>query len=100
MALVSASQGIGDALGLPAGAFVTEHADWHVLYLASAGFAAVALLLARRCVAESPVRAPGRFNLVGAAGFWNILRDCRLRGDGVRHAMHGVARPHNLALTG
>lgn len=29
-----------------------------------------------------------------------ILCDCRLRGDGVRHAMHGVARLHNLALTG
>ncbi|GGZ32302.1 hypothetical protein GCM10010365_61330 [Streptomyces poonensis] len=31
---------------------------------------------------------------------WKILRDCRLRGDGVRHAMHGVARLHDLALTG
>lgn len=31
---------------------------------------------------------------------WKILRDCRSRGDGVRHAMHGVARLHNLALTG
>lgn len=31
---------------------------------------------------------------------WKILRDCRLRGDGVRHAMHGVARLHSLALTG
>jgi hypothetical protein len=29
---------------------------------------------------------------------WKILRDCPLRGDGVRHAMHGVARLHNLAL--
>ncbi|MET8743502.1 transposase [Streptomyces sp. NPDC004728] len=31
---------------------------------------------------------------------WKILRDCRLRGDGVQHAMHGIARLHNLALTG
>lgn len=29
---------------------------------------------------------------------WKILRDCRLRGDGVRHAVHGVARLHKLAL--
>lgn len=29
-----------------------------------------------------------------------ILRDCRLKGDGVRHAMLGIARLHNLALTG
>ncbi|MFG3097708.1 MFS transporter [Streptomyces sp. NPDC048202] len=49
MALMSACQGIG-------GAFVAEHADWHVLYLASAGFAAAALLLVRRCVPQSPVR--------------------------------------------
>lgn len=31
---------------------------------------------------------------------WKILRDCRLKGDGVRHAMLGIARLHNLALTG
>jgi len=31
---------------------------------------------------------------------WKILRDCRLRGDGVHHAMLGVARLHNLALAG
>ncbi|WP_329550575.1 transposase [Streptomyces sp. NBC_00696] len=29
---------------------------------------------------------------------WNILRDCRLKGDGVHHAMLGIARMHNLAL--
>ncbi|MEU6847466.1 transposase [Streptomyces sp. NPDC046716] len=31
---------------------------------------------------------------------WKILRDCRLRGDGVHHAILGIARLHNLALTG
>ncbi|GGM94981.1 transposase [Streptomyces fuscichromogenes] len=31
---------------------------------------------------------------------WKILRDCRLKGDGVYHAMLGIARLHNLALTG
>ncbi|MFI1705517.1 transposase [Streptomyces griseoruber] len=31
---------------------------------------------------------------------WKILRDCRLKGDGVHHAMHGIARLHNLALAG
>ncbi|MEU6670044.1 transposase [Streptomyces sp. NPDC046727] len=29
---------------------------------------------------------------------WKILRDCRLNGDGVHHAMPGIARTHNLAL--
>ncbi|MEV7372845.1 transposase [Streptomyces sp. NPDC090301] len=31
---------------------------------------------------------------------WKILRDCRLEGDGVHHAMLGIARMHNLALAG
>ncbi|GAA2694529.1 IS5/IS1182 family transposase [Streptomyces lunalinharesii] len=31
---------------------------------------------------------------------WKILRDCRLKGDGVYHAMRGIARLHNLTLAG
>ncbi|GAA3481614.1 hypothetical protein GCM10018966_061450 [Streptomyces yanii] len=31
---------------------------------------------------------------------WKILRDCRLKGDGAHTAMLGIARLHNLALTG
>ncbi|MFF8988299.1 transposase, partial [Streptomyces globisporus] len=31
---------------------------------------------------------------------WKILHDCRLKGDGVHHAMLGIARMHNLALAG
>ncbi|MFJ9688851.1 transposase [Streptomyces bacillaris] len=31
---------------------------------------------------------------------WKILRDCRFKGDGVHHAVLGIARLHNLALTG
>jgi hypothetical protein len=27
---------------------------------------------------------------------WKILRDCRLKGDGVHQAMLGIARLHNL----
>jgi hypothetical protein len=30
---------------------------------------------------------------------WKILRDCRLRGDGVAFAMSGIAHLHNLART-
>jgi hypothetical protein len=29
-----------------------------------------------------------------------ILRDCRLKGDGIHTAMLGIAPLHNLALTG
>ena len=31
---------------------------------------------------------------------WKTLRDCRLKGDGVYHAMLGIARMHNLNLAG
>ncbi len=31
---------------------------------------------------------------------WKILRDCYLKGDGVHHAMLGIARLQNLTLTG
>ncbi|WP_369275593.1 transposase [Streptomyces sp. R11] len=31
---------------------------------------------------------------------WKVLRDCRLKGDGVHHAMLGIARLHNLTLAG
>ncbi|MEU7206737.1 transposase [Streptomyces sp. NPDC045470] len=31
---------------------------------------------------------------------WKVLRDCRLKGNGVHEAMLGIARLHNLALTG
>ncbi|GAA3043611.1 hypothetical protein GCM10017562_75780 [Streptomyces roseofulvus] len=29
---------------------------------------------------------------------WKVLRDCRLKGEGVHHAMLSIARLHNLAL--
>ncbi|MFD9244579.1 transposase [Streptomyces sp. NPDC059556] len=31
---------------------------------------------------------------------WKILRDCRLKGDGVHHAMLGIVHLHNLARRG
>lgn len=31
---------------------------------------------------------------------WKILRDCRLKGDGVHHVILGIARLHNLTLAG
>ncbi len=31
---------------------------------------------------------------------WKILRDCWLKGDGVHHAMLGIAHLHNLVFAG
>jgi len=67
-ALMSASLGVGGALGLPVAALIADNADWHVLFWAAAVLGTVALLLVTTLVPESAVRAGGRFDLVGAAG--------------------------------
>ncbi|MEX3105665.1 MULTISPECIES: MFS transporter [unclassified Streptomyces] len=67
-ALMSASLGIGGALGLPAAALIADHFDWHMLFWTSAALGAVALVLVPAFVPESRVRTGGRFDFPGAAG--------------------------------
>jgi MFS family permease len=67
-ALMSASLGIGGALGLPAAALIADHFDWHVLFWTSGVLGAVAGLLVLLLVPESKVRTGGRFDLPGALG--------------------------------
>ncbi len=67
-ALMSASLGIGGALGLPAAALIADNFDWHVLFWTSAGMGVVALGLVLALVPESRVRTGGRFDLVGGVG--------------------------------
>jgi MFS family permease len=67
-AVMSASLGVGGALGLPAAALLAENADWHLLFWIAAGLGALVAVLVLTCVPESNVRTGGRFDLVGAAG--------------------------------
>ncbi|MEU0674952.1 MFS transporter [Streptomyces sp. NPDC006172] len=67
-AVMSASLGVGGALGLPAAAFIADNWDWHVLFWTSAALGVVALLLVVLLVPESPTRTGGRFDLVGSLG--------------------------------
>ncbi|MER6959780.1 MFS transporter [Streptomyces sp. NPDC000618] len=67
-ALMSASLGVGGALGLPAAALIADHFDWHMLFWTSAALGAVALVLVPLFVPESKVRTGGRFDLAGALG--------------------------------
>lgn len=67
-ALMSASLGVGGALGLPAAALLAENADWHALFWTSAGLGVVVTALVVALVPESPVRTGGRFDVPGAAG--------------------------------
>jgi MFS family permease len=67
-ALMSASLGIGAALGLPIAALVADNFDWHVLFWASAVMGVIALVAVLRLVPESKVRTGGRFDLLGGLG--------------------------------
>ncbi|MBE1493803.1 MFS family permease [Amycolatopsis lexingtonensis] len=67
-ALMSASLGVGGALGLPAAALLAENADWHVLFWTATGLGLVVVGLVVALVPESPVRTGGRFDVPGAAG--------------------------------
>ncbi|MEU9433159.1 MFS transporter [Streptomyces sp. NPDC048252] len=67
-ALMSASLGIGGALGLPAAALIADRFDWHTLLWTSAALGVVAAVLVPVFVPESKVRTGGRFDLVGALG--------------------------------
>ncbi|MER7922109.1 MFS transporter [Streptomyces sp. NPDC096057] len=67
-ALMSASLGVGGALGLPTAAFIAEKADWHVLFWTAAVLGAVVTALVVALVPESAVRSGGRFDVVGGVG--------------------------------
>ncbi|MFE1665157.1 MFS transporter [Microbacterium sp. P02] len=68
IALISATLGVGGALGLPISAVITEYSDWHVLFWMAAGLGAVVFVLVLWIVPVSVLRTAGRFDFVGAAG--------------------------------
>ncbi|MEV5101283.1 MFS transporter [Streptomyces massasporeus] len=72
-ALMSASLGVGGALGLPAAAFIADHYDWHMLFWISAVLGVVALALVVLVVPESAVRTGGSFDLLGSLGLSTAL---------------------------
>lgn len=67
VALMSATLGIGGAIGTPLAGFIYANASWHVLFWVAAAAAAVFLVAIPLVVPESTVRASGRFDLPGAA---------------------------------
>ncbi|MEU6771524.1 MFS transporter [Streptomyces sp. NPDC046759] len=68
MALMSSSIGVGGGLALPAAALVAQHTNWHALFYGAAGLGALAIVLTLLVVPESPMRAQGSFDLLGALG--------------------------------
>ncbi len=68
IALVSATLGVGGALGLPVSALVSEHFDWHVLFWLAAALGAANVVLVLAFVPVSVLRTPGRLDVPGAVG--------------------------------
>lgn len=68
IALVSATLGVGGALGLPISAFVTQHYDWHVLFWGAALLGTIVFVLVAWIVPESTIRAGGRIDVIGIVG--------------------------------
>lgn len=67
-AMMSASLGVGGALGLPAAALIADQLNWHILFWTAAALGVVALVLVIAVVPESPLRTGGRFDFIGAIG--------------------------------
>ncbi|WP_330334135.1 MFS transporter [Streptomyces sp. NBC_00536] len=68
IALMSSTLGIGAAIGLPVAAVVVENFDWHTMFWASAALGVLDVLLVLWAVPESPLRTPGRFDVIGTVG--------------------------------
>lgn len=68
IAMMSATLGIGGAVGMPVSAVVAQRADWHVVFAATGILAAVVLVAVLTLIPESSVRTGGRFDIVGAVG--------------------------------
>ncbi|MEV0945658.1 MFS transporter [Rhodococcus sp. NPDC049939] len=73
MAVMSATLGVGAAIGMPIAAAIAQYADWHMLFVVSGVLGTVCIALTVLLIPESPVRRRGRFDLVGAMGLSLVL---------------------------
>lgn len=68
VALVSATLGVGGALGLPLAATIAQTLDWHYLFWLSTALGCLAILAVALVIPVSTLRTGGHFDFVGAAG--------------------------------
>jgi MFS family permease len=69
VALVSATLGVGGAIGLPVAAVIAQNLDYHYLFWLAAILALVAIVLVATIIPVSTLRAGGSFDFLGAVGF-------------------------------
>lgn len=68
VALMSATMGVGGAIGMPLAALVAYMSDWHALFWMSAALGALGFAAVRWCVPESELRSGGRLDVLGVIG--------------------------------
>lgn len=66
VALMSATIGIGAAVGLPLSGWIYSEFGWHAIFWSSAVIALIMILAVVLVIRESPVRSGGRFDYKGA----------------------------------
>src|SRR4051812_7008418 len=68
VAAMSATLGVGGAIGLPLSAWIADTGDWHVLFWVAAVLAAAIMVLTWVAVPHVHDGQPGRLDVVGGAG--------------------------------
>ncbi len=68
VAFMSATMGVGGAIGMPFAAFIAENYDWHALFWVSLGLGVVGAAAIWFVVPEDTLLSPGRLDLLGAFG--------------------------------
>ncbi len=68
IAIMSATMGVGGAIGMPVAAVIAEKTDWHMLFWVSALLGLLSLVAVAMLVPESPITANDRFDYLGAVG--------------------------------
>ena len=65
---ISATLGVGGALGLPLAAWIAQSYDWHALFWVASGLAAVMVLATAVALPHRPAASSGRLDVIGALG--------------------------------
>jgi MFS family permease len=68
IASMSATLGVGGAIGLPLAAWIADGHDWHLMFWVSAGLALLVMVSTIFLVPHIHDAQPGRFDVVGAVG--------------------------------
>lgn len=68
IAAMSATLGVGGAIGLPLAAWIADAHDWHAMFWVATGLAAVILVAVLAVVPHVHDASPGRVDVVGALG--------------------------------